>query len=288
MSSLTLNFITKHKIKEIQKMKKSKNLTMLSLLLIAFVSITISAQNNQTVIITGDTAAGENSPGWLFNRDQSTSTPYQFDTAQASIGKGSVYIEPITNTTTSGDPEPKDKFIAENFILKSVSEVNSISYDFLISGSGTPGDAGQFYLNLYVNLSGSSPTAFYDCRYDYVPASGSTTGFTTFTYNPLDTPVNVGSRNSASCPSTMAALIAADPGAVIRVFAINVGDTSTSDTGLAGFIDNVVVNTTDGTTTYDLEPSKEACKRGGWRTFTSPVFNNQGACVSYIQSNSSH
>jgi hypothetical protein len=30
---------------------------------------------------------------------------------------------------------------------------------------------------------------------------------------------------------------------------------------------------------------KEACKDGGWATFNSPSFKNQGACVSYVQSN---
>ncbi len=29
----------------------------------------------------------------------------------------------------------------------------------------------------------------------------------------------------------------------------------------------------------------EECKKGGWKTFTNPVFKNQGACVSYMQSN---
>lgn len=27
------------------------------------------------------------------------------------------------------------------------------------------------------------------------------------------------------------------------------------------------------------------CKKGGWETFTNPTFKNQGACVSYVQSN---
>jgi len=30
--------------------------------------------------------------------------------------------------------------------------------------------------------------------------------------------------------------------------------------------------------------SKNACKKGGWKTFTSPKFKNQGQCVSYVAS----
>ncbi len=42
-------------------------------------------------------------------------------------------------------------------------------------------------------------------------------------------------------------------GSNIRVFAINVGDTSASDLGLDGYLDNVVVNLDAGTTVYDFE-----------------------------------
>jgi len=31
--------------------------------------------------------------------------------------------------------------------------------------------------------------------------------------------------------------------------------------------------------------SKDECKKGGWMTFVNPSFSNQGACVSYVQSN---
>jgi hypothetical protein len=31
-------------------------------------------------------------------------------------------------------------------------------------------------------------------------------------------------------------------------------------------------------------PDKEKCKNGGWQTFTSPTFKNQGDCVSFFAS----
>jgi hypothetical protein len=200
---------------------------------------------NTTVVVHGNTAAGENQPGWLFNRDVSTSTPFEFNTDHASVGTGSLFVKPIGSN-------PSDKFIAENFLATPVSNINSISYDFLIAGNGTASSAGQFYLNVYANIDNS--TNFYDCRYDYVPSTGSTSSFTTFTVHPGDTPTNVtkrGSRFSGSCPATLAGM---PSGSYVRVFAINVGDTSASDTGLAGYLDNVVTNLSSGTTTYDFEP----------------------------------
>lgn len=34
--------------------------------------------------------------------------------------------------------------------------------------------------------------------------------------------------------------------------------------------------------------SKNACKHGGWKSFTSPKFKNQGQCVSYVAHHSKH
>jgi hypothetical protein len=56
-------------------------------------------------------------------------------------------------------------------------------------------------------------------------------------------------------------------------------------------VSNITVNgvlqvpsaTTGGTPT-----TRAACKHGGWKTFTSPSFKNQGQCVSYVNHHSSH
>jgi len=199
---------------------------------------------NTTITVSGDTAAGENQPGWLFNRDASTSTPFEFNTDAHSIGLGSLYVKPIGSS-------PSDKFIGENFLASPVSDINSISYDFLIAGNGTVSSADQFYLNVYANIDNSNN--FYDCRYDYAPSTGSTSSFTTFTIHPNDTPIAVAHRGTriGSCPATLSGM---PSGSYVRVFAINVGDTSNSDTGLAGYLDNVVTDLTGGVTTYDFEP----------------------------------
>jgi hypothetical protein len=76
------------------------------------------------------------------------------------------------------------------------------------------------------------------------------------------------------------------PGSTIRVFALNVGDTSANDLGLDGYLDNVVVDIDNGVTISNFDPiltptNKDECKKGGWATFNTPAFPNQGQCVAW-------
>ena len=238
-----------------------------------------TAATSTTVIVSGNTAAGVNQPGWMFNRDPGNTTPYAFNSAAASIGVGSLNVLPI-------GANPADKFIGEFFMLSPLANVQSISYDFKIGAGGSAADAGQFYMNVYANFGSSSPIKFYDCRYDVVASVGSTGAFTTVTFNP-NTAYPVLTRNSSPvqpCPAVPAAM---GPGATLRAFALNVGDTSASDAGLDGYLDNVVVALTAGTTVYDFEPvvtTKDECKNGGWANVVradGTAFKNQGDCVSY-------
>lgn len=240
-----------------------------------------------TVVVTGDTAAGENQPGWLFNRDLSTATPYEFNSDEASIGAGSLYVKPIGANAS-------DKFIGENFLMTPVADVNSVSYDYLIGSGGAEADKVHFYMNVYANFGESSPTKFYDCRYNVVPTVGSTGGFTTVTFDPtLAYPVTTRGGAQASpytCPPVPADMDSLSPGSTIRTFALNVGDTSTSDVGLDGYLDKVVVDAAGNVTTYDFEPAlspsnKDECKKNGWKTFNTPAFTNQGQCVSWTNRN---
>lgn len=240
--------------------------TALSLLLIP-VAPALAA--NTTIVVSGDTAAGYDQPGWLFNRDLDNTTPFEFNADTASIGVGSLYVAPIGATAA-------DKFTADNFLNSLVSDVNSISYDFKL-GAGSDSDEEQFYLNVYANFSGSDEHNYYDCRFDYVPATGSTANFTPFTVTPGTTPTNVTHRSGPACPPTLAGM---GEGAKIREFVINVGDSSPNDEGVSGYLDKVVVNLETGVRTYDFEPteicstltleSDTATQQAGY-TETSPV-----------------
>lgn len=223
------------------------------------------------------TVTPSNPADWIFNGDPSTSTPYEFSEEAASIGEGSLYVPPISSTAA-------DKFIAIQPMGVPSDDVGSISYDFKIAGNGDAADANQFYLNVYTNVAGSG--TYYDCRFDFVPTTGSTTEFTTASV----TSTTVATTTAGTdCPeSKMLADMAAD--STVSFFALNVGDTSVSDEGLAGYLDNVVVTAGADTTTYDFEQdplaltNKEQCKNDGWRASENPVYKNQGDCVSAFAS----
>lgn len=242
---------------------------------------------DSTIVVTANTSAGENQPGWMFNRDVTTSSPFVFNTAAASIGVGSLYVSPIAAVAAN-------KFIAENFINAPMADVDSIMYDFKIGAGGTAASANQFYMNVYANFGVSDDLKFYDCRYNVVPTVGSLGGFTTVTFDPTQAyPVTTRGGANASpftCPSVPADMDTLSAGSNIRVFALNVGDTSLSDVGLDGYLDNVVVTLNGDSTTSDFEPyviatSKSQCKDGGWKSVFDVggnPFKNQGQCVAYV------
>lgn len=233
--------------------KKSVTLALVSSMVGAMLFMyPLGASGDTTIVVTGNTSAGENQPGWMFNRDITTATPFDFNTNEASIGTGSINILPIGANAA-------DKFIAENFTNTPIANINSISYDFMIGAGGEEADKVHFYMNVYANFGESDDNKFYDCRYNIVPTVGSVAGFTTVTFDPTQAyPVTTRGGASASphaCPAIPADMDNLSPGSNMRVFAINVGDTSLNDVGLDGYLDKVVVNLdSNGVTTYDFEP----------------------------------
>ncbi len=212
---------------------------------------------SETVVVSGNTSAGENLLGWMFNRDTTTQTPFSFNTGAFSIGIGSLFVNPITNTVNGNN----DKFIGELFLLTPISGLNSVSYDFKIAAPDASAK-DQFYASVYANFGESSPTKYYDCRYSVVPTTGSTSGFTTVTFDPTQNyPVATRGTSPHPCPASPAGMqaLSASGTSTIRVIALNVGDTSSSDTGVSGYLDKVVTSITTGlnthTTTYDFEPA---------------------------------
>lgn len=208
--------------------------------------------------------------GWSFNRDPDNATPYNFSTEEASLGYGSLYVEPL-----SAVDGPR-KFIAELDLNVDVSEFNEIKYDFLVDTEDVT-DTEEFYLNVYTNLPGSN--TYYDCRYDYVPQDGPTGEWRTMsTDEGANTVARRGGGPVAVCGTKPADL---PEGSTVSFIALNVGDTSTNDANVAGYLDNVVIDLESGVTTYDFEPTatKDDCKKGG---FADYGYKNQGECVSDV------
>jgi len=248
-------------------------LALVALSILVFVPAASAAASTLTVTPT-------NTQGFALNRD--STAPFEFNKDKASIGEGSLYVKPIGATAS-------EKFVAEKTFGTAINKFNSLSYDFLIAGDGVSADANQFYLNIYANLPGS--TTFFDCRFDYVPTAGSTSAFTTAvaTSTTIATAVRDRANDMYTCPTTLGQMAIDKPGSTIKFVAINVGNSSNSDTGLAGYLDNVIINNNGNQTTYDFEPtikvsSKDACKKDGWMTSNTPEYKNQGDCVSSFAS----
>ena len=78
-----------------------------------------------------------------------------------------------------------------------------------------------------------------------------------------------------------------------ELFKVSVG-VGTFNRGQIGYFDDVqIVHDSGGgfDKSYDFEPQigppldKDECKNGAWMTFNTPVFRNQGDCVSFVASN---
>lgn len=240
------------------------SLRRLSVLAVLAASLTASAPAAASIVPVRADGDG----GWQFNRDPATSTPYAFTTAAPSIGFGSLFVPPIANLTDDDPPlsQPADKFVAEQALGVPTAALASIAYDFKVAALGlTQTPYKDFYLNVYTNLPAS--TTFYDCRFDFVPASAAGSGFTTFTAMSTTTRTAIGDRagDGFTCPTTWAGMPA---GSTVSFYAINVGGSSLSDTGLSGYLDNVVVtDSLNAATTSDFEPTPD------WNlgTFAAPV-----------------
>lgn len=137
-----------------------------------------------------------------------------------------------------------------------------------------------------------------------------TSGFTTFVYEPYQNGTvvngtwqywdvdagNFWSTRSVTCSGgsvvaggggapfyTLAQIKTMCPDAEVLGFGVNIGSFNPGYdvlTDLVNFNGDI----------YDFEPaltpqSKESCKDGGWVVFNSPVFKNQGECVSFFNHN---
>jgi hypothetical protein len=213
-------------------------------------------KEQEVIVVTGDTSAGENQPGWLFNRDVGNATPIDFNEDEKVIGDGALYVLPISNS------DAPRKFIGEYFWLGDIADLDGFSYDFKIGAGGVGSDSEEFYLNVYANFAASSPSKYYDCKYDVVPSNGTTGSFETVTFDPTQSyPVTTRSGGSASphtCPAVPADMDNEGVGSKIRAFALNTGDTSLSDADLDGYFDNVVLDTKAKVTTFDFDPDGSA------------------------------
>lgn len=214
--------------------------------------------------------------GWIFNGETPYVTPAAFSFHEASIGSGSIHVEPITNGATANE---KFILLREPAPPIAISDFGGFSVDFLIDGDGTKVE--QFYVNVYTLTPDPDDGGWYDCRFDYIASSGSTSDWTTLGLDAATAKSAGGDKLGGTCPASLDGMTA---GSVIFRITVNLGDTSLNDGGVGGYFDNAVLTVSGSTTTFDFEPN---CKDGGWQSLTRPDdtgFKNQGQCVQYAKS----
>jgi hypothetical protein len=222
-------------------------LTLTALFALGLVALPSSAAVT-TERVFEDTSSFENDAvGWMFGRDLSTSTPFDFVLGTPSIGNGSLYVPPITAPNSN-------KFIGELFLQTPMATFDSYAIDYQVE----TGSYIHFYLTIYATFGSSSPTKFYDCRYNVIATSGGPGAFSTLTFDPDIAPAVVTTRTGGdpsphACPATPRAMDTLSAGSSVRMIAINVGDTSGSDIGVSAYLDNAVVTYAGDTTIYDFE-----------------------------------
>lgn len=206
--------------------------------------------------------------GWVVDPDGTV--PYAFAGGAASLGDGSLQFGPIDGTVGA------NKFILIAPYSGPSSELTGFSYDFYVDRASPGGAAaGQhFYVNVYVDDSGNGlgtfgpgpgSSGFYDCRYDLVPPSGVAGGWATQSFGQATPWTNVADRRAGGCPTSLGGLA---PGSEVLFVVVNGGQSTSSDAGVAGAYDNVVITTPSGTTTYDFEPASDCATSTSGSTIT--------------------
>jgi hypothetical protein len=176
--------------------------------------------------------------------------PYDFIESNPSIGDGSLYILPFEEPATVGT---NDKFVGTLFLNQQISELNEFSYDFKIGQGGTAVNAPKFYARIYTAFGESPTNTFYDCRYELAPTTGSTSSYTTISFDPTNT-YSVTTRGTSPypCPDSPVDMDLIEPGSFITQIGFQL-DTDTGDDGLDGYFDNFILDTTTKKTIYDFE-----------------------------------
>jgi spore coat-associated protein N len=208
----------------------------------------VLTQAQDGIVVNGPTQHG-----WSMNAQAPWTAPMQF--ATAPDGRGALSVGPIP-----GAPADAAKFIAAYSMNNTpVANLTSLAFDYFPISAGTNGQTGEhFYFNVYTRRPGS--TTWYDCRYDFAGATGAALGqWHTVTATPstvLDGwQVTKNSSAPGTCPTSLGALESQFPGSVITHFTVNLGHTTATDAGLAGFLDNVVINTGGNPLIYNFEPT---------------------------------
>lgn len=210
-------------------------------------------------------------------------------------GNGSVQF------TLGASPNNRKNIATYQFGGTKLADITDLSY-VAYSHSGVAGPNESPYLNFNVDFTGSHT---WQKRLVYVPsANGAVPQDTWNTFDTIDSGNalwtwsgyaangNHWPDGNANEYRSWSDILAAFPNASVLTgdswLGVRVGEPGPA--GYTGDIDALTFGTAAGKTTYDFEPAvqpidKDACKKNGWQSFNSPMFKNQGQCVSWVEHN---
>ena len=243
------------------------------------VAMPLAASATSTIIVTPANPQGwstaDTRPGGAVNFVADASTP---------LGKGALKL--TTDATTTA----KAQYL--HAASTALADITELSYSTKQVSAPFPGAAASYQLPMFLN---------------------GTSGFTTLVFEPYQNPTqgavvpgtwqswNVSSglfwsTRTVVCAGgtvvgtpggpasyTLAQIKALCPTAMVIGYGVNIGSNNPSynvETDAFNF----------NGTIYDFEPTlsptdKDSCKNGGYQSFNTPAFSNQGECVSFIASN---
>ena len=216
---------------------------------------------------------------WQISPDESFATAQTFVPGVYSHGQGSLFAGLITNTNYNnipGNDPANDMFVAMLPLTNTnITNFDSFSFDYQLGNEDTvPGDVSVRI------TTGESADAF-ECAYLYEASLGEVDSFRKFVFSPQLAPAQVLSngQGGVSCPATLDLI---STSTMLTSISIQLGDTTSADTGAAVYIDGVE-SVIDGVSTYydfeALPTTREECQKDGWKRFN---LKNQGACMQMV------
>ncbi|GAA3227029.1 hypothetical protein GCM10017691_17060 [Pseudonocardia petroleophila] len=205
-----------------------------------------AAQPGTTVVVTPDDLKG-----WAVS-PAPNATAYEFVAGPQTSGTGAVRFGPIAATPAAS------KFIIQRLVTLPTATLG-LSVDYYIDPAAANKAPEQYYVNVYVDSAqdATPPASFYECRYDYAATAGGD-GWHTLTLGASTAATAVTAREDLTCGDSLDDLPA---GSTAFLVALNAGDTSSNDAGIAGAFDTARFTSAGTTTTYDFEPVRRtACQ----------------------------
>jgi hypothetical protein len=273
----------------------------------------VSAANSTTVVEPGDMATNiadvtARPQSWFFYNDETDTIDNSLGSFVVGPGTPPLGTDSVQISVTGTQRRNLATYQFSGTSLAAITELKFSTYNPSAGNGGSISRSG--YLNFNVDFNGSDT---WQRRLVYVPSQNGTVvqdtwqewdaidgGDAMWSYSGVTWPVTaVGPDATLVEPGTTlrswSDILTDYPGIRIRItdswLGIRVGEPYAD--GYTENIDKFVFGTAAGVKTFDFDlveeigppTNKDQCKKDGWMTFNNPTFKNQGACVSYVQSN---